>query len=409
MTKDILQRFFDYIKIDTCSMEDSEFQPSTLKQHDLAKLLYNQLCELGVEHVYYDEKNCYIYGIIPATKGYEKVTKLGFIAHMDTSPAMSGASINPKIVYNYDGNDICLNEEQKIIMYREEFPELMHYVGQDLICTDGTTLLGADDKAGIAEIMYMTEYFLLHPEISHGQISIAFTPDEEIGNGTAYFDLERFDAEVAYTVDGGALGEIEYENFNAAGAKVRFHGKSVHPGYAKGKMINSLLLAMEFQGLLPVSQNPMYTEGYEGFFHLDHMDGGVEEAIAEYIIRDHDRSKFEEKKKLFLQNGAYMNEKYGHEVVTIDMRDSYYNMKEIMTDHMDLVEKAVLVMEEMGGEPKTVPIRGGTDGATLSFKGLPCPNLCTGGENFHGKYEYIPVQSLQFMGQYLICLVQKFI
>ncbi len=409
MNQSLIERFFEYIKIDTCSEDESLTQPSTMKQHDLAKLLHQQLVDMGTQNVRYDKEHCYVYAELPASEGCESKTKLGLIAHMDTSPAMSGTDVNPRIVEAYDGQDICLNEAENIVMSVSEFPELKGYMGKDLIVTDGTTLLGADDKAGIAEIMWALQELLHHPEILHGKICVAFTPDEEIGNGTAYFDIEGFDAEVAYTVDGGALGEIEYENFNAAGAKVTFHGKSVHPGYAKGKMVNSILLSQEFQQLLPVLENPMYTEGYEGFYHLDSICGNVEKTIADYIIRDHDVQRFIDKKNVFMKAKDHMNQKYGYEVVSVDMKDSYYNMREIMEGHMELVDYAVDTMREMGVEPRVVPIRGGTDGATLSYRGLPCPNLCTGGENFHGKYEYIPVQSMEIMAEYIVKLVQKFV
>lgn len=404
----IVDRFIEYIKIDTCSMEESETHPSTMIQHDLAKLLYNQLSKWPIENLVYDKEHCYVYAQLPATKGYENKPRLGLIAHMDTSPAMSGTDVNPRIVKNYQGEDILLNSELGIVMKKAEFAELENYIGKDLIVTDGTTLLGADDKAGIAEIMQTVEELVNHPEIPHGRICIGFTPDEEIGQGPDFFDLEAFDADVAYTVDGGAIGEIEYENFNAAGAKVTFQGKSVHPGYAKGKMINSILLAQEFQNLLPVFQNPMYTEGYEGFYHLDEISGNVEKCVAQYIIRDHDEDKFEEKKKFFMEAAAFLQKKYGEECILVDLKDSYKNMKCIIDEHMELVDLAVETMLECGIEPKVVPIRGGTDGARLSFMGLPCPNLCTGGENFHGKYEYIPVQSMEVMCEYLIKLVQKF-
>ena len=347
-----------------------------------------------------------MYASIPATAGMEDKHVLGFIAHMDTSPAVSGAEVRPRIVTDYDGGDICLNKELNIVMKPVDFPELTAYVGKSLIVTDGTTLLGADDKAGIAEIMTMAEYLLAHKEILHGKIRLAFTPDEEIGRGTDYFDVKLFGADYAYTVDGGKLGELEYENFNAAVGKVTFHGRSVHPGNAKNKMVNALLLAMEFQAMLPPEQNPMYTEGYEGFYHLDRMEGAVERAQSNYIIRDHDRERFEQKKKLFLQIGKFLNEKYGEGTVTTELKDSYYNMCEVIEEHMHLIDCAKEIMLTKGVEPLVVPIRGGTDGARLSFMGLPCPNLCTGGHNFHGRFEYICAESMEKVVEILIGLVQ---
>lgn len=404
----IIDRFMEYIKIDTCSRDESDTHPSTMIQHDLAKLLYKQLKEMPVIDLVYDQEHCYVYAKLPASEGFESATKLGLIAHMDTAPAMSGTNVKPRIEKNYQGGDIVLNQSLGINMKVSDFPELQNYIGKDLIVTDGTTLLGADDKAGVAEIMNTIAYLVNHPEVQHGTICVGFTPDEEVGQGPDFFDLEAFGAEVAYTVDGGALGEIEYENFNAAGAKITFHGNSVHPGYAKGKMINSILLSQEFHNLLPVFQNPMYTEGYEGFYHLDEISGNVETCVAQYIIRDHDEELFEEKKRFFLDAVAFLQKKYGEDCVTVELKDSYKNMKCIMDDHMELVDLAVATMKECGIEPKVVPIRGGTDGARLSFMGLPCPNLCTGGENFHGKYEYIPVQSMEAMCEYLIRLVEKF-
>lgn len=404
----VTDRFLKYVKIDTQSDESSNTSPSTMKQHNLARLLIDELEEMGAEEIFYDREHCYVYASIPATAGREENPMLGFIAHMDTSPAVSGAEVKPRIVTDYDGGDILLNEEQNIVMRRSDFPELAAYKGKTLIVTDGTTLLGADDKAGIAEIMTMAEYLLKHKEIPHGKLRVAFTPDEEIGAGTDYFDVALFGADYAYTVDGGKLGELEYENFNAAGGKVTFHGRSVHPGDAKNKMVNALLLAMEFQTMLPAEQNPMYTEGYEGFYHLDQMEGNVEVAGANYIIRDHDRQKFEQKKKLFLQIGDFLNEKYGKGTVTIELKDSYYNMREVIEEHMHLIDCAKEIMLKEGVDPLVVPIRGGTDGARLSFMGLPCPNLCTGGHNFHGRFEYICVEYMEKITDILIGLVQMF-
>ncbi len=405
----LMERFFKYVQIDTCSDEDSGLSPSTMKQHDLASILVAELEQMGAEDVTYDKEHCYVYATVPASAGCENVPVVGFIAHMDTSPAMSGTNVKPRIVKEYDGQDIMLNEPENIVLKVEDFPEIQNYAGQDLIVTDGTTLLGADDKAGVAEIMSMAEYFLKNPEKKHGKIRIGFTPDEEIGCGTDYFDLELFGAQYAYTVDGGPLGELEYENFNAAGAKVTVHGRNVHPGTAKGKMKNSILIAQEFQGLLPVFENPMYTEGYEGFFHLDGISGCVEETKLDYIIRDHDRVKFEEKKSRFLRTAEFLNGKYGEGTIEVNMGDSYYNMREIIEKDMHLVDKVSEAMEELGVTPLISPIRGGTDGARLSFMGLPCPNICTGGENFHGKYEYACVQSMEKTVEILIRLAEKFV
>lgn len=400
----VVEKFLNYVKIDTQSDENSLSFPSTEKQHNLAKLLVKELEEMGAEEITYDREHCYVYASVPATKGLEDKPVLGFISHMDTSPAVTGENVKPRMIENYDGGDILLNEEKNIIMKVEDFPELSEYAGKRLIVTDGTTLLGADDKAGAAEIMAMAEHLLSHKEIPHGKIRVGFTPDEEVGEGADYFDVKLFGADYAYTVDGGKLGELEYENFNAAGARVTFNGRSVHPGDAKNKMVNALLLAMEFQNMLPVFENPMYTEEYEGFYHLDALKGSVEEASSEYIIRDHSREKFEEKKKFFLRIGSYMNEKYGEGTVVIDMKDSYYNMKEIIEQHMHLIENAKAAMEENDVCPLVVPIRGGTDGARLSFMGLPCPNLCTGGHNFHGRFEYICVESMEKIVDILLTL-----
>ena len=404
----VIDRFLEYVKIDTCSDEESGTSPSSMKQHDLAKLLYEQLLAMGAADVHYDKEHCYVYGFIPASEGCEDAPTVGFIAHMDTSPAMSGTNVKPRLVKDYDGKDIVLNEELNIVLKVEDFPETVKYTGKDLIVTDGTTLLGADDKAGVAEIMAMAEYFLTHPEVKHGKIAVGFTPDEEVGGGTDYFNLDLFNCQYAYTVDGGGLGELEFENFNAANAKVFCYGRSVHPGSAKGKMKNAILIAQEFQSLLPVFDNPMYTEGYEGFFHLDAINGNVEEVRADYIIRDHDMKKFEEKKQIFQDAADFINKKYGAGTLEVKMKDSYYNMRTIIEDHMHLIDKVEESMKELDITPIITPIRGGTDGARLSFMGLPCPNICTGGENYHGKYEYVCVQSMEKIVDMLIKLGQKF-
>jgi tripeptide aminopeptidase len=404
----VIDNFLKYVRLDTQSEDGSTSTPSTAKQFDLAKLLVEQLEEMGAEEITLDKEHCYVYASIPPSKGLESAPVLGFIAHMDTSPAVTGAEVKPRIVEAYDGYDIVLNGEKNVVMRVKDFPELSYYVGKSLIVTDGTTLLGADDKAGIAEIMAMAQYLLSHPQITHGKLRIGFTPDEEVGAGADYFDVDLFGADYAYTVDGGRLGELEYENFNAAGAKVTAYGRSVHPGDAKNKMINALLILQEFQAMLPVFQNPMYTEKYEGFYHLDSLMGNVEEAVSEYIIRDHDKEKFEQKKEHFLRIGRFLNEKYGEGTVAIDLKDSYHNMKEIIEDHIHLVDNAKTAMEEIGVTPIVIPIRGGTDGARLSFMGLPCPNLCTGGHNFHGKYEYICVESMEKIVELLVRISEKY-
>lgn len=406
--KKVIENFLTYVEIDTQSSEENLETPSTQKQHNLAELLVRQLTEMGAEEITYDKEHCYVYASVPASKGCENAPVIGFIAHMDTAPAVTGAGVKPRIIENYDGKDILLNQEKQIVMKVEDFPELPSYEGKRLIVTDGTTLLGADDKAGVAEIMAMAQELLAHPEILHGKVRIGFTPDEEVGAGADYFDVKLFGADYAYTVDGGRLGELEYENFNAAGAKVIIHGRSVHPGDAKDKMRNAVLMAQEFQSMLPVSENPMYTCGYEGFFHLDQLNGTVEEAKAEYIIRDHDRVKFEKKKELFLQTGEFLNSRYGEGTFEIEMKDSYYNMKEVIEKHMHLVDYAKEAMEELEITPVVVPIRGGTDGARLSFMGLPCPNLCTGGQNFHGRFEYACADEMEKIVELLIKIVEKY-
>lgn len=402
----VLERFLKYVSFDTQSEEDIESIPSTEKQRILAKYLFEELRNIGASNVRMSESS-YIYATIPATTD-KIIPALGFISHMDTAPAMSGEHIIPRIVVNYDGRDIILNEEKNIVMKVSDFPYMTECIGQDLIVTDGTTLLGADDKAGIAEIMTMAEYLLSHPEIPHGEIQIGFTPDEEVGRGADLFDVPDFHAEVAFTVDGGALGELEYENFNAASGKVTVQGCGIHPGSAKGKMKNAILMGMEFQNLLPVFENPMYTDGYEGFFHLDEFEGNVELAHMEYIIRDHDRSKMEQKKQLFVQAADFMNRKYGEGTIQIQMKDSYYNMKEKIEPYMYLIDMAKEAMKTLDIQPIVLPIRGGTDGARLSYMGLPCPNLCTGGYNFHGKYEFIPVRSLEKISELLVEIVKEF-
>lgn len=401
----VTDRFLRYVAVDTQSMDDQESFPSTEKQKNLGRMLEKELREMGVSGVRMDEYG-YVCGFIPATADHN-VPSLGFLSHMDTSPSCSGAGIAARIIRGYDGGDILLNSETGEMLSPAEFPELKNYAGQDLITTDGTTLLGADDKAGVAEIMTMAQYLLDHPEIKHGKICIGFTPDEEVGRGTDFFDVSSFGADVAYTVDGGALGELEYENFNAASAKLTIHGVSIHPGSARGKMKNSLLIAMELQSMLPAFENPACTDGYEGFFHLDFMSGDVELTTMKYIIRDHDMEKFISKKKLMEHAAAFLNAKYGEGTVELDLQDSYYNMREKIEPHRYLVTIAEEAMKELGITPKVCPIRGGTDGARLSYMGLPCPNLCTGGHNFHGRREYVCIQSMEAVVNLLVAIAVK--
>ena len=403
----VTEKFLRYVKVDTESVQDAEQFPSSEKQKDLARLLAEELRAMGAKDVHMDPYG-YVYAEIPATVPAEGLPVIGFIAHMDTSPAVSGKDVNPRIVKNYDGNSIQLDAAGNYILSPEESPELLEYCGQDLIVTDGSTLLGADDKAGVAEIMEMAQTMIARPEIPHGVIKIAFTPDEEVGRGTDFFDVKGFGADFAYTVDGGKLGEIEYENFNAASLLLKVRGKSYHPGSSKNHMKNAILMAMEFQNMLPVFENPMYTEDREGFFHLDRISGSVDYTESEYIIRDHDRAKFEEKKERVRKICAYLNEKYGEGSFDAQMRDSYYNMKEKIEPHFHLVENAMRVMEEMGIEPVVIPVRGGTDGARLSHMGLPCPNLCAGGHNAHGRFEFVCVQSMERIVELLIRVAARY-
>lgn len=386
----LLERFLRYVKIDTESVPDVQRYPSSEKQKNLLALLRDELVQMGISATM-DEKYGYVYATIP--KNVKGNYKLGFIAHVDTSSAVSGKDVKPIVTADYDGQDIALAEGRRLSP--AEFGSLLKHVGKTIISSDGTTLLGADDKAGVAVIMELANILAENPSVAHGEVKIAFTPDEEVGRGTDFFDIGRFGADGAYTVDGGGLGELEYENFNAAAAKVSVRGKSVHPGSAKGVMVNANLVLMEFQSMLPVFENPMYTEGYEGFFHLDSMHGECDCATANYIIRDHDREKFQRKKQLFADVVDFLNKKYGEGTVTAEINDSYYNMKEKILPHIHLVENACRAMEKAGVTPVVCPIRGGTDGARLSYEGLPCPNLFTGGYNFHGRYEYIPLEDMQ--------------
>lgn len=402
----VAERFLKYVSFDTQSKDEEEQVPSTEKQLVLAKELVKELEEMGASDVRLSEHG-YVYATIEANTE-KNVPSLGFVAHMDTAPAMSGRDVKARIVEKYAGGDIVLNEEKNIVMTVKDFPFMADCDGRDLIVTDGTTLLGGDDKAGVAEIMTMAAWLLAHPEIPHGTIRIGFTPDEEVGRGADFFDVEGFGADVAYTVDGGPLGELEYENFNAASGKVYIHGVGIHPGGAKNKMKSALLIGMEFQSLLPAFENPMYTDGYEGFFHLDQFAGDVEYAKMDYLIRDHDMDKFTQKKELFASAAEFLNKKYGEGTVELKIKDSYYNMKEKIEPYKYLIDIAKEAMEEVGITPEVSPIRGGTDGARLSYMGLPCPNLCTGGYNFHGKFEFIPVQSMEKVVELLLTIVRKF-
>ena len=392
----VTQRFLRYVSFDTKSNEFSETCPSTPNQKVLGAAIVAEMKEMGITDARMDE-NGYVYGTVP---GDPALPTIGLIAHMDTSPDASGADIKAKIV-EYSGGDICLSEEKGIWLKEADYPSLTKNKGKHLIVTDGTTLLGADDKAGVAEIMAAAEY-LIQSGVKHATLKIGFTPDEEIGRGADRFDVKGFGADYAYTADGGTIGEIEYENFNAAGAKVEFTGLNIHPGSAKDKMVNSQLIAMEFQGMLPAAQRPESTEGYEGFIHLTDMEGEVEHSTLRYIIRDHDMEKFQAKKAVMAAAADFLNRKYGEGTVKLTIRDSYFNMREKIEPCMYVVDRAMAAMKAVGMEPKAVPIRGGTDGARLSFEGLPCPNLCTGGENYHGRFEYIPVEDMELCTKMLV-------
>jgi len=403
----VVDYLLKYVEFDTQSQPETKVCPSTDKQFELAKYLKNQMEEMGLKDVSMSDR-CYVYGTIPATCDADCPT-VGFLAHMDTSCDYPDDPTRPQIVKNYDGGDIILNKENGIVMSPAMFPFLKNYIGQDLITADGNTLLGADDKAGIAEIMCMAEYLLAHPEIPHGTIKVAFTPDEEIGHGVDFFDVPGWGADVAYTVDGGAWGSMEYETFNAAGLKVIIHGQNIHPGSAKGKMVNSVLIGMEYESMLPSFDKPQNTEGYEGFFHLNNMSGCVEETVLNYIVRDHDMAKFEERKALAQKVGDFLNAKYGEGTVEVIINDSYYNMAEKIRPHMYLLDIAAEAFKELGVDaPVISPVRGGTDGSRLSYMGLPCPNLCTGGHNFHGKYEFVCIQSMEKIVELLIKIATKF-
>ncbi|MCB9001315.1 MAG: peptidase T [Bacteroidales bacterium] len=405
--KNLIDRFLRYIKIDTQSDDTvTERFPSTEKQLILSNLLVNELKELGAQDVEIDQYG-YVMATIPANTN-KKVPVLGFLAHVDTAPDMSGKNVNPRFIENYDGSDIILNKDLNITLSSKEFPELKDYKGKTLIVTDGTTLLGADDKAGVAEIMTAVEYMLKNPDFKHGKIRISFTVDEEVGRGVDYFDVKKFGADYGYTLDGGAMGELEFENFNAAGAKISVQGRNIHPGYAKDKMINAILVAQEFNSMLPVNERPEHTQDYEGFYHLIKMEGTVEKATFQYIIRDHNRAKFENRKAYMERVANYLNTKYGKGTITLELKDQYYNMREKVEPVYHVISTAIEAMEKVGVKPNVKPIRGGTDGARLSYMGLPCPNLFAGGENFHGKFEYVPVESMEKAAEVMLKIIELY-
>ena len=389
----LLERFLKYVSIHTTSDENTGLVPSTPQQMEFAKILAEELKDMGMQDVSLDKKG-YLMATLPSNIDKD-VPTVGFISHLDTSPDMSGKNVKPRIVENYDGNDIILNEKENIVLSPKQFPELTMYRGQSLVVTNGLTLLGADDKAGIAEIMTAMDYFIKNPDVKHGKVRIAFNPDEEIGLGAHHFDVEKFGCQFAYTMDGGEIGELEYENFNAAVAKVTFYGTNVHPGYAKNKMVNSIKIATKFMATVPANESPEYTDGYEGFYHLTGIGGDVEKTTVSYIIRDHDRKKFEERKAHLQMLVDKINSEFGDNTATLEVKDQYYNMKEKVEPVKYIVDIASEAIRQAGVEPKVKPIRGGTDGAQLSFKGLPCPNIFAGGHNFHGKYEFVPIQSME--------------
>ena len=401
----ITKRFLSYVTIDTESDPNNPAFPSTEKQWDLARFLVKELTDIGMNDITLDE-NCYVMATLPSNLDY-KVPTIGFVSHIDTTPDFTGANVNPQIHHQYDGKDIILNEKENIVLSPSYFEDLLQYKGQTIITTDGSTLLGADDKAGVTEIVSAMEYLINHPEIKHGKIRICFTPDEEVGKGAHKFDVEKFGAEWAYTMDGSQIGELEYENFNAAGAKVTITGKIVHPGYAKGKMINSMTIGSDFVSRLPINEVPESTEGYDGFFHLHQFEGKVERTLLNFIIRDHDRNLFEDRKQFMLDLVNKMNIELGINAIEIDIRDQYFNMKEKIVPVMHIVDIAEEVMTDIGIIPLIKPIRGGTDGSQLSFMGLPCPNIFAGGHNFHGRYEYVPVESMIKATEVIIGISEK--
>ena len=400
----ITERFLKYVSFCTTSDEETNMTPSTPGQMEFAKYLAAELKEIGMQEVTLDE-NGYVMATLPANA--EGKPTIGFIAHMDTAPDASGKNVKARIVENYDGQDIVLNAEKNIVFEVAKYPEILDYKGQDIIVTDGTTLLGADDKAGLAEIVTACEYLIQHPEIQHGKIRVGFTPDEEIGQGADHFDVEKFGCDFAYTMDGGAVGELEYENFNAAGCKVKVHGVNVHPGYGYHKMINSMRIANHFATMLPRWETPEHTQGYEGFYHLIAMNGTVEETTLQYIIRDHDRARFESRKREIEHLARKINQEYGEGTIEVEIRDQYYNMREKVEPVMHIVTLVEEAMKEVGVTPKVQPIRGGTDGARLSFEGLPCPNIFAGGVNFHSRFEYLPIPSMEKAMQVILKIVEK--
>ena len=400
----ITERFLKYVSFCTTSDEETNMTPSTPGQMEFAKYLAAELKEIGMQEVSIDE-NGYVMATLPANVAGKPT--IGFIAHMDTAPDASGKNVKARIVTHYDGQDIVLNAEKNIVFEVAKYPEILDYKGQDIIVTDGTTLLGADDKAGLAEIVSACEYLIQHPEIQHGKIRVGFTPDEEIGQGADHFDVKKFGCDFAYTMDGGAVGELEYENFNAAGCKVKVHGVNVHPGYGYHKMINSMRIANHFATMLPRWETPEHTQGYEGFYHLIAMNGSVEETTLQYIIRDHDRARFESRKREIEHLARKINQEYGEGTVEVEMRDQYYNMREKVEPVMHIVTLVEEAMKEVGVTPKVQPIRGGTDGARLSFEGLPCPNIFAGGVNFHSRFEYLPIPSMEKAMQVILQIVQK--
>ncbi|HZJ74917.1 MAG TPA: peptidase T [Perlabentimonas sp.] len=403
----LIERFLRYIKIDTQADDTvTDIFPSTKKQLDLSNLLVQELKDLGLKDATID-KYGYVMATVPSNID-KKVPTIGFLAHVDTAPDMSGKDVKPRFIENYDGSEIILNKDLNVTLSPKEFPELEGYIGETLIVTDGTTLLGADDKAGIAEIMTAIEYMMSNPEFKHGPIRIGFTVDEEVGRGVDHFDVKKFNADFAYTLDGGAIGELEYENFNAAGAKVSVQGRNIHPGYAKDKMINAIHVAMEFNSLLPANERPEHTEGYDGFYHLIKIDGSVENASLQYIIRDHNREKFEAQKAYIAKVAEFINMKYGEGTINLEVTDQYYNMRQMVEPVIHVVDTAVEAMKLVGVKPDVKPIRGGTDGARLSYMGLPCPNLFAGGENFHGKHEYVPVNSMVKATEVMLKIIELY-
>jgi tripeptide aminopeptidase len=406
MKEKILERFLRYVKTDTQSNPDSKQFPSTEKQFQLARILVEELNDIGLTDISLDEK-AYVMATLPSNIE-ARVPVIGFLAHMDTSPDMPGKNVKPQVLTNYNGEDILLNQGTGLTLKTADFPEIKRYKGQTIITTDGTTLLGADDKAGIAEIMTAMEHLVLHPEIKHGTVKVGFTPDEEVGRGVDFFDVKKFGAGYAYTMDGGEIGELEYENFNAAKARVLIQGRNIHPGSAKNKMINSLLVANEFNNMLPVEQRPEFTSNYEGFFHLTKLEGTVENSILEYIIRDHDRKKFDDKKSLMNDIANLLNKKYPAGTIKLELEDQYFNMREKIEPVFHILETARKAMEDLGIKPKIIPVRGGTDGSRLSYMGLPCPNIFTGGHNFHGKFEYIPLESMVAATNVIIRIVELY-